>query len=179
MARKAHRRFCLCSLASRPPSLPSRFRLQIKDYAVVLTHAWYDVVADGPLRFARFSFCTFFSLPPIQPFYSIFPCSYLLGTAWFVEKERKRERKGGGREKTAIYRKSSYCLDVRLFYILLLCTCVRDSCPFCSSSVWDQPSHLFTLFALAGISLSLTLIRNAMRRETMWHARYFLLFLRP
>lgn len=40
----------------------SRFRLQIKEHVVVLTHARYDATADGLPRFARRFSGTFFSL---------------------------------------------------------------------------------------------------------------------
>lgn len=202
MARKAHTA-AFVFVHPIPPtfrtlSSRSRFRLQIKERLVVLTHARYDGVADGPLRFVRHSsFAPLsLSLSPARPFYSISLCSYLLSysnTARYPRGETEGKRKRARRRAT-LYRKSGCCSASRALvsHIITVRVC-SWFLPVCSASSFfflpllqDRPLLVlfspFTHFALTGISLPLALVRDAReatRRDATRRARYFLLSSRP
>jgi len=85
MARKAHRRFCLRSSDLLRRARPPSFSISLTNYTVVLTHAWYDGMADGHLRFAHRSLFLHFFLSP--------SCTEKR------EREREREREKGRRKR--------------------------------------------------------------------------------
>lgn len=140
------------------------------------------MAADGPLRLARRSSFTFFSL--LHGHFILFS---FVATCWVLgyctisanivgrerEREERRERERGQFSivKVVVVRRA-----VRSFHILLLCTRARDSCPLLLLLLQDLPSRA-SIYSLCAweVSLPLTLVRDAMRRGATRRACYFLL----